>query len=72
MLYSLTNSSANNQQQTTFTEVRGKQKFVVRGPKLKAKNSKNEVTFEKDKRLEIKVVKSAPLLKVIHCKSGKF
>lgn len=68
MIFSLTNSSnpptSDNNQQDSSIEVSGKQIFVVRGPKLKRKSSKNEASFEKDKRLEIKVVKSAPFLKV--------
>ena len=42
----------------------GKQKFMVRGPKKKSKNNKSETVFEKDKRLEIKIVKTAPFLMV--------
>ncbi|KAK6642613.1 hypothetical protein RUM43_004115 [Polyplax serrata] len=68
MIFSLTNSSnpptSDNNQQDSSIEVSGKQIFVVRGPKLKRKSSKNEASFEKDKRLEIKVVKSAPFLKL--------
>ncbi|KAL0279427.1 UNVERIFIED_CONTAM: hypothetical protein PYX00_000989 [Menopon gallinae] len=64
MSYTLTCPAANGVQNTDVPAVRGKQLFAVRGPKIRPKKDQTEVAYEKDNRLNIKIIDALPLLQV--------
>lgn len=65
MSYTLTCPATSGGQNADMPAVRGKQIFVVRGPKVKPKKDQTEVVYEKDNRLKIKIIDALPLLQVM-------